>query len=58
MAPDKSNRGPADTLRIKIHQEHEIAYWTKAIGCTRAELIAGVGAVGVMASAVRRYPGK
>ena len=58
MPDDKTNRGPADALRINIHQEHEIAYWTKTIGCTRAELIAAVQAVGVMASAVRRYLGK
>ncbi len=58
MADNTNLRGPADAARININQEHEISYWCSTLGCTRAQLIAAVSAVGPMVTNVRRYLGK
>jgi hypothetical protein len=58
MTDNRSIPGPADRNFININQEHELTYWCKALGCTRAQLIAAVGAVGTSAAAVRRHLGK
>jgi hypothetical protein len=58
MVDDKSKTGPADRTRINIHESYEVAYWTKQFGCTKAELEAAVGKVGVMVTNVRRHLGK
>lgn len=58
MADDKSNRGPQDASRINIHEDYEVAYWTKKFGVTRAELEAAVGKAGVSADSVARELGK
>jgi hypothetical protein len=58
MTDDKSKRGPADRSRINIHEPFEVEYWTKELGCTKAQLEAGVKKVGVMAADVRRHLGK
>ena len=53
MSDDPSNRGPADRARININEPHEIAYWTRALGCSEEKLRRAVDAVGVMALDVR-----
>ncbi|UAK25563.1 DUF3606 domain-containing protein [Sphingomonas nostoxanthinifaciens] len=58
MADDKTNRGPQDALRINIHEDYEVEYWTKKFGVSRAELEAAVGKAGVIADAVARELGK
>jgi Protein of unknown function (DUF3606) len=58
MADDKTNRGPQDASRIDIHEDYEIAYWTKKSGVTKAELEAAVSKAGVSADAVARELGK
>ncbi|MBO0935646.1 DUF3606 domain-containing protein [Fibrella sp. HMF5335] len=55
MADDKSKTGPADDKRINIHEDYEVAYWTKKFGCTKEQLTAAVKAVGVMAADVEKY---
>lgn len=55
MADDLKNRGPQDRLRINVHEDHEVGYWTKALGVTKEELERAVKAVGVMAADVRKY---
>lgn len=55
MPDDKKKRGPADAARVNIHEEYEVSYWTAHFGCTRAELVAAVGAVGPMARDVAVY---
>ena len=52
---DKSNRGPADRIRVNVHEAYEVQYWTKALGCTAEELKAAVKAVGVMVEDVRKH---
>jgi len=58
MPDDKKKTGPADDSRVNIHQTYEVSYWSKKFGCTEAQLVAAVKAVGVMAADVRRRLGK
>jgi hypothetical protein len=55
MSDDMEERGPVDRSRININQDHEVRYWTKALGVTESELFKAVGTVGVMADKVRAY---
>jgi hypothetical protein len=55
MADNTTKTGGSDRERINIHQDHEVAYWTKALGVTKAELEAAVKAVGSSAAAVREH---
>jgi hypothetical protein len=55
MADDKKNTGSADDQRINIHEDYEVAYWTKKFDCTKEQLTAAVKAVGVMAAEVEKY---
>jgi len=55
MSDDKTNRGPQDRSRISVGQEHEVRYWTEALGVTKVELGAAVAAVGNSAEKVKEY---
>ena len=55
MADDPSKAGAADRKRINIHQPHEVAYWTEALGVSEEALRAAVNRVGVMADDVRQH---
>jgi NAD(P)H-nitrite reductase large subunit len=54
MADDTTNRGQQDRIRVNIHEEHELRYWTQRFGCTREALEAAVKKVGVMAADVEQ----
>jgi hypothetical protein len=58
MADDQKNRGAQDRSRISMHEEHEVRYWTKALGVSEEELASAVAKVGNSADAVRRELGK
>jgi hypothetical protein len=58
MADDKTNRGPQDAARINIHEDYEVAYWTKKFGVTKTELETAVGKAGVSADTVAKELGK
>jgi len=58
MADDMNNRGPQDRSRISLGEEHEVRYWTQALGVTREQLAAAVQAVGSSADRVRAHLGK
>jgi len=58
MSDDTTNRGAQDRSRININEEHEVRYWTGALGVTREQLEAAVQAVGVSAAAVREHLGR
>jgi hypothetical protein len=58
MADDMNNRGPQDRSRISLGEDHEIRYWTQALGVTREQLAAAVNAVGSSADRVRAHLGK
>lgn len=53
MADDLNNRGAQDRNRISLSEEHEVAYWTKALGVSEEELQQLVSKVGNSAAAVR-----
>ena len=58
MADDLKNRGAQDRARISMTEEHEVRYWTHALGVSREQLAAAVAKVGNSAQAVRRELGK
>lgn len=53
MPDDPENRGPADRSRINVHEDYEVRYWTKVLGCSEADLKECVRKVGVMVDKVR-----
>lgn len=58
MSDDETNRGPQDASRINIHEDYEVAYWTRKFDVSRTELEAAIGRVGVSADAVAKELGK
>ncbi|MDY0964745.1 MULTISPECIES: DUF3606 domain-containing protein [Massilia] len=58
MSDDLNKRGQQDRSRINMHEEHEVRYWTEALGVTREELQRAIDQVGVSASAVREHLGR
>jgi hypothetical protein len=57
--PDNMNaRGPQDRARISLQEEHEVEYWTKKFGISRAELEEAVKRAGASAQAVAKQLGK
>jgi hypothetical protein len=55
MTDDLRKKGAQDRLRINVNEAHELAYWTKELGCTEDELRAAIKSSGVMATAVRQH---
>jgi hypothetical protein len=58
MADDLKNRGAQDRSRTVMHEEHEVRYWTNALGVSKEEPASAVAKVGNSADAVRRELGK
>ncbi|WP_123069333.1 DUF3606 domain-containing protein [Massilia aurea] len=58
MSDDLNKRGQQDRSSINMHEEHEVRYWTEALGVTREELQRAIDQVGVSASAVREHLGR
>ena len=52
MSDDKTKRGPQDASRINVHEDYELAYWTKKFGVTADELRAAVQSAGTSAKDV------
>ena len=55
MSDDMRNRGPQDRARINLSEEHEVRYWTQALGVDKERLAAAVKAVGSSAERVREH---
>jgi hypothetical protein len=55
MSDDPQQSGAQDGSRININQDHEVRYWTKALGISDAQLFRAVGVVGVSSEKVRAY---
>ncbi len=53
MADDLNNRGAQDRARINLSEEHEVRYWTTALGVPEDELRRLVAEAGNSAEAVR-----
>ncbi|MES2740967.1 MAG: DUF3606 domain-containing protein [Pseudomonadota bacterium] len=58
MSDDLQNRGAQDRNRISLTEQHELQYWTAALGVTSEQLKLAVDKVGHSAEAVRRELGK
>jgi hypothetical protein len=58
MPDDLKNRGAQDRSRISLKEEHEVYYWTKALGVSKQQLIDAIERVGNSADAVRCELGK
>jgi hypothetical protein len=54
MSDDLKNRGAQDRSRIAMGDEHEVRYWTEALGVSREKLQAAVDKVGNSVEAVRK----
>ena len=54
MADDLKNRGAQDRARVNIHEDHEVAYWTKKWGISKEQLAAAVKKASVSADAVAK----
>lgn len=55
MSDDLTDRGAQDRARISMSEDHEVAYWTDALGVSKATLQKVVDEVGNSAEAVREY---
>jgi hypothetical protein len=55
MSDNLQNRGGQDRSRIAINQDHEVRYWTEALGIEEEELRRAIEAVGNSAEAVRDW---
>lgn len=55
---DLKNKGQQDRSKIKMHEEHEVKYWTKQLGVSKEELQKAVDKVGNGAATVRKQLGK
>jgi hypothetical protein len=55
MADDLTQRHGQDRSRISLEQEHEVRYWTQALGVTKEQLAEAVRTVGNSAERVREH---
>lgn len=55
---DKTKTGSPDSKFINVNEDYEVAYWTKELAVTKAELEAAVKAAGTSVSAVKKYLNK
>ena len=55
MSDDLTKKRPLDASRVNVHEPWEVEYWCKRFGCTKAQLVQAVNAVGTSSSAVERY---
>jgi hypothetical protein len=55
MSDNKDLRNQSDRSRISLEQEHEVRYWTQALGVTREELEEAVKAAGNSSQKVREH---
>ena len=58
MSDDKKNRGEPDRSRINLNEDHEVRYWTEALGVSKEQLAVAIHKVGNAADAVRLILGK
>jgi len=55
MADNKNDVGSPDRDRIAMGEEHEVRYWTEALGVSKEQLQGAVNAVGNSADKVREH---
>jgi hypothetical protein len=54
MADDTTKTAPQDAKRINVHEDYEVRYWIKRLGCTPEQLKAAVKKAGVMVDDVQK----
>ena len=57
MPDHLQNRGPQDRFRINLHEDWEVAYWTRELGVSREMLEQAVKQAGSSVTAVKQYLG-
>ncbi len=57
MPDNLTNRVQPDRSKINMHEDHEVKYWTHALGVSREALQKAVDKVGNSAAAVRKELG-
>ena len=57
MTDNLTKRHQRDRSKINMHEEHEVKYWTHALGISKEELQKAVDKVGSSAAAVRKELG-
>ena len=55
MTDNTKNVGSPDRDRIAMSEDHEVSYWTKALGVTKERLQEAVDTVGSSAAKVREH---
>lgn len=58
MADNLDDRGSMDRSRINMNEDHEVRYWTEALGVSREELRTLVEQHGSSAAKIREALGK
>ena len=58
MSDNKDKAGPQAAARVNVHEDYEVAYWTKKWGVTKAALEAAVKKVGSSSSTIAKELGK
>jgi hypothetical protein len=58
MSDDLTNKGQQDRSRISLSEEHEVRYWTEALGVSRGELERLVKEHGNSAAKIREALGR
>lgn len=58
MSDNLKDRGPADRMRVNVHEPWELRWWCQHLEVTPEKLKETVKKVGVMVSDVRRSLGK
>ncbi len=54
MSDNRKVRGPQDRLRINIHEDYEVRYWTKTLGVSEEKLKTLVAKHGDSVKEIRR----
>ena len=57
MSDNLTNRIQPDRSKINMHEDHEVKYWSHALGVSRETLQRAVDKVGNSAAAVRKELG-
>jgi len=57
MSDDMKKKGHADRIRINIHEDHELSYWSSRFEKPREEIISASHVVGPMVKDIAKYLG-
>jgi hypothetical protein len=55
MAHNPAQRGPQDSAKINLREEHELIWWTQKLGVSHEQLRRAVSEVGPVAEKVAKF---